>query len=61
MQVDHLIQARWIIPVEPVSVIHENYSLVIDDGKIIDLLDTAEALKKYQKTARLIPDGFKLI
>ena len=48
MQVDHLIQARWIIPVEPTSVIHENYSLVIDDGKIIDLLDNAEALGKYQ-------------
>jgi 5-methylthioadenosine/S-adenosylhomocysteine deaminase len=48
MQVDHLIQARWIIPVEPASVIYENYSLVIDDGKIIDLLDNAEALQKYQ-------------
>ena len=48
MQVDHLIQARWIIPVEPASVIYENYSLVIDDGKIIDLLDNTEALEKYQ-------------
>jgi 5-methylthioadenosine/S-adenosylhomocysteine deaminase len=48
MQVDKLIQARWIIPVEPASVIHENYSLVIDDGKIVDLLDSAEALQKYQ-------------
>ena len=48
MQVDLLIQARWIIPVEPEAVIHENYSLVVDDGKIIDLLDNAEALNKYQ-------------
>ncbi|QPK64864.1 TRZ/ATZ family hydrolase [Methylomonas sp. LL1] len=48
MQVDLLIQARWIIPVEPESVIHENYSLVVDDGKIVDLLDSAEALQKYQ-------------
>ena len=48
MQVDLIIQARWIIPVEPASVIHENYSLVVDEGKIIDLLDSQEALLKYQ-------------
>ena len=48
MQVDLIIQARWIIPVEPESVIHENYSLVIDDGRIIDLLANDEALLKYQ-------------
>lgn len=48
MQVDQIIQARWIIPVEPASVIHENHSLVIDDGKIVDLLDSDQALSKYQ-------------
>jgi 5-methylthioadenosine/S-adenosylhomocysteine deaminase len=48
MQVDLIIQARWIIPVEPASVIHENSSLVIDEGKIVDLLDSQEALLKYQ-------------
>lgn len=48
MQVDLLIQARWIIPVEPESVIHENYSLVIDDGRIVDLLANDLALQKYQ-------------
>lgn len=48
MQVDRLIQARWIIPVEPAAVIHEHYSLVIHDGKIIDLLPNAEALNRYQ-------------
>lgn len=48
MQVDLLIQARWIIPVEPESVIHENFSLVIDGGRIVDLLDSNEALSKYQ-------------
>jgi len=51
MQVDLLLQARWLIPVEPESVTHENYSLVIDDGKIIDVLDNAEALQKYQPRA----------
>jgi 5-methylthioadenosine/S-adenosylhomocysteine deaminase len=48
MQVDFIIEARWIIPVEPESVIHENHSLVIDDGKIVDLLPHDTALDKYQ-------------
>lgn len=48
MQVDLLIQARWIIPVEPEAVIHENCSLVIDDGRIVDLLSHDLALQKYQ-------------
>lgn len=48
MKVDLIIQARWIIPVEPDSVTYENHALVINDGKIIDLLPTKTATKKYQ-------------
>ncbi len=48
MQVDLVIQARWIIPVEPESIVHENHSLVIDEGKIIDLLPNDQALEKYR-------------
>lgn len=48
MQVDLIIEARWIIPVEPRSVIYENSSLVIDDGKILDLLDSQQARHQYQ-------------
>ncbi len=48
MQVDLVIQARWIIPVEPESVIYENYSLVINDGKIVDLLPQQTALEQFQ-------------
>ena len=48
MIVDTLIHARWIIPVEPESVTYEHHSLVIDSGKIIDLLPTDQANQKYQ-------------
>jgi 5-methylthioadenosine/S-adenosylhomocysteine deaminase len=48
MHVDLIIEARWIIPVEPVSVIHENHSLVVDDGKILDILPSLSAPEKYQ-------------
>ena len=50
MIVDTLIHARWIIPVEPESVTYEHHSLVIDSGKIIDLLPTDLAKQKYQGT-----------
>lgn len=48
MQVDTLIHARWIIPVEPESVTYEHHSLVIHQGKIIDLLSTDLAKQKYK-------------
>ena len=48
MKVDTLIHARWIIPVEPESVTYEHHSLVIDDGRILDLLPTDLALQRYQ-------------
>jgi 5-methylthioadenosine/S-adenosylhomocysteine deaminase len=46
--VDTIIHARWIIPVEPDETIHEHYSLVIHQGKILDILDTKRCQKKYQ-------------
>ncbi len=46
--VDTLIHARWIIPVEPESVTYEHHTLVIDGGRIIDLLPTESAKQKYQ-------------
>ena len=50
--VDLLIHARWIIPVEPQSVIHENHALVIHEGKIFDLLPSDQAEIKYQANRR---------
>jgi 5-methylthioadenosine/S-adenosylhomocysteine deaminase len=50
MIVDTLIHARWIIPVEPESVTFEYHTLVIDSGKIIDLLPTGLAKQQYQGT-----------
>ena len=47
-KVDTVIDARWIIPVEPSDTIHEHYSLVIHQGKILDILATDRCHKKYQ-------------
>ena len=50
MKADLIIQARWIIPVEPESVTYENHALVVNDGKIVDLLPSINAIQKYQAT-----------
>ena len=47
-KVDTVIDARWIIPVEPFDTIHEHYSLVIHQGKILDILATDRCHNKYQ-------------
>ncbi|MCF7969646.1 MAG: TRZ/ATZ family hydrolase [Methylococcaceae bacterium] len=48
MQVDTLIQARWIIPVEPHDVILEDHALIIHKGRILDILPAQQAHEKYQ-------------
>ncbi len=52
-QADTLIHARWVIPVEPANVVHENHSLAIRAGRIVDLLPRALAEQRYTQ-ARVI-------
>lgn len=47
MNVDSLIHAKWIIPVEPKNTVYENYSIAIKDGKIEAILATDKAREKY--------------
>ncbi len=55
MQVDLIIEARWIIPVEPETAIFENHSLVVHYGKILEVLPQQAARLKYQ------PDTLKTL
>ena len=55
--VDTIISARWIIPIEPADTIYENYSLIMHQGKILDLLPTERCHNKYQsKTLHQLTD-----
>jgi 5-methylthioadenosine/S-adenosylhomocysteine deaminase len=45
---DTLIEAGWCIPVEPHEVVLPNHAVVINDGRIIDLLPTADATARYE-------------
>ncbi len=46
--VDTLINARWIIPVEPAGKVFSLHSLAIRDGRILALLPSDEAANRYQ-------------
>ncbi|TAN48361.1 MAG: TRZ/ATZ family hydrolase [Methylococcaceae bacterium] len=48
MIVDAILHARWIVPVEPDGVVLENHALVLDGGRIKDLLPHGDALQRYQ-------------
>ena len=48
MQVDTVIEARWVIPVVPKNTVLENTSVVVSKGRIADILPTDEARVRYQ-------------
>lgn len=48
--IDLLINARWVIPIEPDNTVLDQHSVVIHDGKILEVLPSIEATKKYNGT-----------
>ncbi len=59
-EIDLLIQARWIIPVEPTGV-YEYHSLALHEGRIVDLLPTHAAKTTYQARQTVQLDEHVLI
>jgi 5-methylthioadenosine/S-adenosylhomocysteine deaminase len=45
--VDLLIAPRWLVPIEPAAVVLEDHALVVNQGRIVDLLPLAEAQRRY--------------
>jgi 5-methylthioadenosine/S-adenosylhomocysteine deaminase len=46
--IDMLIHARWVIPVEPAHKVFDQYAVAIHDGRILELLPSGDAGQKYQ-------------
>ena len=42
-----IISAKWIIPVVPQNTVLEEHCLVVEQGRIVAILETEKALKKY--------------
>ena len=45
--VDTLIEARWIIPIEPANTVLHDHSIAIDGGRIVAILPTSEARQSF--------------
>lgn len=55
--IDLLIEARWIIPIEPANVILENHAIAIDKGKIVAVLQQTEASHQFSaRETKKLPD-----
>ena len=46
-EVDLVIEARWVVPVEPYAVVLEHHAVAVDDGLIVDVLPIADARERY--------------
>lgn len=51
--IDLLIEARWIVPVEPHAVVLENHAVAVDGGVIVALLPIADAHTAYAPRERV--------
>ena len=51
--VDCVIQARWVIPVEPGPAVLADHSVVLKDGRIEAVLPSAEATLRYEAQRRV--------
>jgi len=47
LNIDTLINARWIIPVAPENLVLEQHSIAIRQGRILEILPTSEAKEKF--------------
>ncbi len=56
-----LLHARWVIPVEPDTVVLEYHSIAVDEGRISAILPSAEARQSYQAQTTLELDRHALV
>lgn len=51
--IDLLIEARWVVPVEPHGVVFENHAVAVDGDRIVALLPIADARAAYAPRERV--------
>jgi 5-methylthioadenosine/S-adenosylhomocysteine deaminase len=59
--VDSLISARWVIPVEPAGVVLRDHALAVRGGRIVDVLPSADAERRYDAAERVRLEEHALI
>lgn len=61
MHIDTLIQASWVIPVEPHRQVLEDHALAIQSGRILAILPSAQAREQFQAAETVELPGHALI
>jgi 5-methylthioadenosine/S-adenosylhomocysteine deaminase len=46
-EIDSLVHAAWIVPVEPAGAVLADHAVAVEAGRVVDLLPSAEADRKY--------------
>ncbi len=59
--VDLLIDARWVVPVEPAGVVLKHHSVAITGGNITAVLPSADAVKRFSAREHITLDAHALI
>src|SRR3989344_62466 len=59
-QVDELLQARWVLPIQPEETLLEHHTIVVHQGRILDLLPSDAAKAQYQGKITELPDHIVL-
>ncbi len=59
--VDTVIEPRWVLPIVPYETVLENHALVIDQGRILDILPAKDARSTYAgRTTECLPHSLVL-
>ena len=61
VKIDTVVEARWIIPVEPAGKVLENHALAIDQGVIQAIVPSDEAQARFDPRERIVLDHHALI
>lgn len=60
-KIDTLLEAKWLIPVEPAGVVLHNHALAIDRGTIQAIVPRAEAQTRFAPNERVVLDNHVVI
>ncbi len=61
MNIDTIIHARWIVPVQPEGAVYDNHAIAIHENKILEILPSATATGKYTANEDIHLDRHVLI
>src|SRR5688500_11952508 len=53
-KIDTLLEARWVIPVEPAGVVLRDHAVAIDRGQIRAIVPSAEAQMQFAPQERIV-------